>query len=442
MIHFLKQFGRIAAIATVLGMVGITRPAFAQNEPDRAGQRADQRGGGLVRAVDSFGTLLGELKLTEEQKGETDAILQALRGEVRAAMQDANLDPRGRFQAIRARIEEAQGKIRDLLTDEQKPDFDSGIERIRQALRSPATQPGGRGMQVIARLERALGTLELSDEQKTQIQPILDEATTKMRAIRDEMAAGGDPQAVRAKVLDVREELQSKIMPILTGDQQAKLREALGADRPGGGPRNGPPADGAGQPPAGGADNPGVRNEAGNAGLAASGGAITPVAVGQKLPAFSVVKLDGTPLTNQALAGKPAVLIFGSYSSPALRNRIESLGVLATKHRSRASFVLIYTAEMFPAAGEQPARNIADRISVAAHTSLDERAAAARTARDSLKIKLDIAPDTMNSALQKTVGVGPNGAAVMRGDGTLAFRQDWADAYAIERALMDALSSR
>ena len=44
----------------------------------------------------------------------------------------------------------------------------------------------------------------------------------------------------------------------------------------------------------------------------------------------------------------------------------------------------------------------------------------------------------MDAMLQKTLGVGANGAAVIKADGSLAFRQDWADVYAIERALAEA----
>jgi hypothetical protein len=79
---------------------------------------------------------------------------------------------------------------------------------------------------------------------------------------------------------------------------------------------------------------------------------------------------------------------------------------------------------------------------VEAHKTPQDRAAAARVARDALQIRFDIAPDSMESTLQKILGVGPNGAAVVTSDGTLAFRQDWADVYAVERALKEALASR
>ena len=48
----------------------------------------------------------------------------------------------------------------------------------------------------------------------------------------------------------------------------------------------------------------------------------------------------------------------------------------------------------------------------------------------------------MESMLQKALGVGANGAAILRADGTLHFRQDWADAFAIERALGEVLATK
>jgi thiol-disulfide isomerase/thioredoxin len=427
--------GCFAFALAFAGVVGVSSPAIAQNQGDGQSQRGEgrgQRGANLARMVEGLRAVLADLKLDESQKARTDQILLDTRDQIQKAMQDPNTEPRDKVQAVRAEFQKAQADIRNQLSDEQKKTFDAGMEKLRAEL----TQGRG-GMQLVQRVERALATVELTDEQKSGTQAVLDDATKQLEAIREEARNNGDPASIREKSQALREQVVTKLGEILSPEQMTKLREAMNADRP-----NGPGGRQGGAGPQTRSEPPPATttaNEAGNAGLSASDDSqFEPISVGDKVPPFSLVQLNGKLLDNAALANKPAVLLFGSYSSPALRDRIEKFQDLSEKTRNRATFVLIYTAEMYPADTDQPARNKSDKISVAAHKSSSERADAARTARDALKIKLDIAPDTMNAMLQKTLGVGANGAAVVKADGTLAFRQDWADAYAIERALAEA----
>ncbi len=441
----LRPLRHVVAAVIIAGTLGISNPAPAQTLPagDRGAQRGEgQRGGGVMRMLESIHALVVDLKLSDEQQFKVDATLQMFRDDIQAALQDPNSDGPARLQSVRARFEAAQGHMREVLTDEQKSAFDAGMERIRQDLRTPATQPGsGRGMQLVARLQRALGTLALSDDQKNQIQLILDDATNKIAAIRDDAASSGDMQAVREKAQALRDDVLGKLREVLTPEQQKKLQAALEADRPsvpGGGGRDGTGASSdRSERNASRSDKPAVQN---TASLAAS--AARPIDIGQAIPTFSLLQLDGKPFNNHSLEGRPTVLIFGSYSSPALRDRIAAVQELADKQRNRAAFILVYTAEMFPAGADQPSRNDDEKIQMAAHRSMEERASAARAARDALKIKLPVAPDTMEAMLQTTLGVGPNGAAVLRADGTLAFRQNWADAFAIDRALSEMLTEK
>ncbi len=83
---------------------------------------------------------------------------------------------------------------------------------------------GGRGMRHDP-MEKMTDNLDLTPEQKTKIQPILDEARPKMEAIhRDAMQ----------KSKAVMEDTMTKIRPMLTPDQQKKMDEAKN-DRRGGG---------------------------------------------------------------------------------------------------------------------------------------------------------------------------------------------------------------
>ena len=76
---------------------------------------------------------------------------------------------------------------------------------------------GGRGGMRHDPLERQIESLDLTADQKTKIQPILDEAKPKMEEIhRDAMQ----------KTKALMEDTMAKIRPMLTPEQQKKLDEA------------------------------------------------------------------------------------------------------------------------------------------------------------------------------------------------------------------------
>ncbi len=96
---------------------------------------------------------------------------------------------------------------------------------LAQGQETEASPPhGGRGMRHDP-MEKMVENLNLTPEQKTKVQPILDEAKPKMEAIhRDAMQ----------KSKAVMNDTMAKIRPVLTPDQQKTMDEAKN-DRRGGG---------------------------------------------------------------------------------------------------------------------------------------------------------------------------------------------------------------
>lgn len=423
------SLGILFSLALALPATSTLGQTAGNGQPRTQRERAatgDQRGGNLMRAIDGIRSLLLTLNLTDDQKGKAEGILLDLRDTLQKTLQDPNVELRDKMIAIRSAVQSTQTQIRDLLDKDQKTSFDAGMDKLRAELLS-----GRGGMQLVDRLERAMETVDLTDEQKPKVRAIIDDAIEKLKAIRDDARIDADPANIRAKAQQLREEIHGELSQILTPDQFTKLRAALNAGRP-----EARRAGDASMPDdARATEKKTIPSESTTASTNSSAANAAATALNQKVPPFSLMGLTGKPLDNASLAGEPAVLVFGSYSSPTFRDKIAKLQELSEKMRNRAKFVLIYTQEMYPADVEQPTRNENDKIKVAAHKTADERSAAARIARDALGIKLEIAPDTMESTLQKTLGVGPNGAAIVGADGTLLFRQDWADPYAIERAL-------
>jgi Spy/CpxP family protein refolding chaperone len=65
-------------------------------------------------------------------------------------------------------------------------------------------------------MEMLSNRLNLTEDQKTKIKPILDEGTEKIRAIHEE---------TQAKIKAVKEGIHDKIKPLLNPDQQQKLEQ-------------------------------------------------------------------------------------------------------------------------------------------------------------------------------------------------------------------------
>ncbi len=110
-------------------------------------------------------------------------------------------------------------------------------------------QRGGRGHRHSS-LERTTERLNLTPEQKVQVQPIIDQATPQIENIRRE---------AMEKTRAVLENAMAQIRPMLTPEQQKKLDDAQNErreGREGHGGRKGPRK--------GGKDRPGAQDEPGN----------------------------------------------------------------------------------------------------------------------------------------------------------------------------------
>jgi Spy/CpxP family protein refolding chaperone len=70
-------------------------------------------------------------------------------------------------------------------------------------------------------LERMSAALNLTDDQKAQIKPLLEEQAKQTRAIFSDESLAREQKM--EKIREVREATQKKIKPILTEEQQAKF---------------------------------------------------------------------------------------------------------------------------------------------------------------------------------------------------------------------------
>ncbi len=129
----------------------------------------------------------------------------------------------------------------DMALAQEKPDNKADQKPAPKPNRPPAAQ--------IDRTAAIAKFLELTEDQKTKIKPILDEENTAMRALREDRSLPTETRM--AKLREIREAATTKVKPILNDQQFEKWLRTH--PRPGARPPAGGQPAAPGQPPAPGA---------------------------------------------------------------------------------------------------------------------------------------------------------------------------------------------
>ncbi|MFT3788673.1 MAG: redoxin domain-containing protein [Tepidisphaeraceae bacterium] len=453
---------RSLAFAVVCASLSLHAPARAADAPQRP--------------VQTIMEVLAELNLTDDQRRQLRPILEQTRQALQQARADGStMDPRDAQAAIREQLDDAQKRIAGVLTDEQRKVFETRLAELRQnaqkqkengapATTQPIAKIRGAGP-MVARLVDALDEIKLTEEQKPQVNKVLTELAGAVRALREQ---GDDPQVLRQKARGLQVSTREKLMLILTEEQQRQLMTKLAASegerpsrRDGNEPAKSTPPDNTmmtgDKPVTGSMPMTGISPDAGNTMMGGTmmGATATPatqpdrradpnesakptLGVGDALPQIELVRLDGRPFSTKALLGRPAVVVFGSYSSPNFRDRMPAIDALAKQFGQRATFVVLYTVEAHPAGKWDTQRNVDDNVKVDAQANFEARVAAARVARDKLKLSsVEFFAEPWGEPLSKPLATQPNGAIVIDGKGVIVARQRWAEASAIEVHLLN-----
>jgi protein CpxP len=174
------------------------------------GQEVGRRQGRLTR-------LGAALELTEEQKAKIQPILREEAGHLRELRQNASLKPEERRAKAREVHQATMVQIRPLLTAGQQKKLDDIRQNRRYGGRNGIRATGGR------RMEHLSQALNLTEEQKAKIQPLLEEQARQMRALGENSALSREER--RTKARELHQGTRGKIRSLLTADQQKKRDE-------------------------------------------------------------------------------------------------------------------------------------------------------------------------------------------------------------------------
>src|SRR5260370_27388757 len=97
----------------------------------------------------------------------------------------------------------------------------TGLQALAQTQSSSAAVDPETRAKVQQHLQHMSSELNLTDDQKQKIQPILQSEVQQMKPVRNDSSLSADQK--QAKMQGIRDSANSQIAPILTPDQQKKF---------------------------------------------------------------------------------------------------------------------------------------------------------------------------------------------------------------------------
>jgi len=96
---------------------------------------------------------------------------------------------------------------------------------VAKSQAAPAAQAPGKGLGMHDKLQAALDSLNLTDEQKAKVKDILADSKTKRQAVLTDTSLSADQK--RAKMKELHEATMTKMNEVLTPEQQAELKKKM-----------------------------------------------------------------------------------------------------------------------------------------------------------------------------------------------------------------------
>ena len=119
---------------TLLAACLFTMAAFAQQNPPAQPSGDQKQGGhghmgpGMGNVDDHVKELATKLNLTADQQTKVKAILEENHQQMQATMNDKSLSMDDKHAKMKSMHDSVHAKVRDILTDEQKPKFDAMVK--------------------------------------------------------------------------------------------------------------------------------------------------------------------------------------------------------------------------------------------------------------------------------------------------------------------------
>lgn len=213
----MKHFNVIAAAATFTLIFGGTAPAGAEDRQRggfRQGHRFAHKALGGDRSTSTIlEGLARRLDLTEQQKAQIAPILEDTRAEMRRTMEGTH-----------AVLEKAKEEIAAVLNPEQKEKIKDMKENFAGAIggflkdRGPELRERAQNAGDEMRLRFALGSMELTEQQREKLKELQDRTRAEREAVMAE---------VQPRIEQIRENVKQELNSILTEEQRSELDQKM-----------------------------------------------------------------------------------------------------------------------------------------------------------------------------------------------------------------------
>ncbi len=211
---------RLTVGVGVLVFVGLVcAPAAAQDIPEEARKGlASQLQGSFVVFRDK---VQEDLKLSKEQKEKLEQHLKELVPEIMQFFQKIDgLKGEEREKELKAYRPKAQEKLAAFLKQTLKDDQRKRLRQIEVQQEGALAWWNGDGQ--IAK------DLKITDEQRKQFMPVIQEMQKKIEPLTKEAKSGGNAQEIWPKIMKIRREHEAKIVALLTDAQKKQWQEMVG----------------------------------------------------------------------------------------------------------------------------------------------------------------------------------------------------------------------
>jgi Spy/CpxP family protein refolding chaperone len=201
-------------------MAAQTAPAPSDNTTAAPHKMMPRHHGGFERMAQ-------QLNLTDQQKTQIQGFTEAGRQQALSIKQDTSLTPeqkRDKFRQLRASTHQ---QVFGVLTPEQQ-------QQMKQLRSQHAGMGRGKGM---GHGMGAMAKLNLSDDQRAKIQPILKSSREQAHAVRNDATL--TPEQKQAKMRDIHQGAMTQVNSLLTPEQQQQWQQMREHRGPGG--KHGPP---------------------------------------------------------------------------------------------------------------------------------------------------------------------------------------------------------
>lgn len=216
------------------------RGEFERGPEERRGGEEERGGFGENRpAAHPLEHLDEILSLTPEQKAKAGPIFSQARTQIEAIRQEAQ-------NKVKALIQRTNEQLKPILNPDQQQKLDELRNRVEsqmqnrpEAAAAPSREGAGGGGPRMGPLERLANELNLTDDQKAKIKPILDETMPQVRAVFQDSTLS--QQEKMAKIKSLRDAGFEKVRPLLDPGQQQKLdqfHDRMNQEHPEGAPPN------------------------------------------------------------------------------------------------------------------------------------------------------------------------------------------------------------